>query len=88
MRKSLRDIKDLEAYQEGRLPQAEQQRLQTALLVSPTLYEELVAQKRAYQLIRERGRQQLKNELEQLHVALMREEGKRQWRERILAFFR
>lgn len=88
MRKSLRDIKDLEAYLEGRLPQAEQQRLQTALLVSPTLYEELVAQKRAYQLIRERGRQQLKNELEQIHVALMREEGKRQWRERILAFFR
>lgn len=87
MRKSLRDIRDLEAYLEGRLSQAEQQRLQTALLVSPTLYEALVAQQGAYQLIRECGRQQLKTELEQIHVALMREEGKRHWRERVLAFF-
>lgn len=88
MRPSLRDIQLLEVYLQGQLPSEEQQALRQRLLLEPELYAQLQRQKRTYHLIRLSGRRRLKRELEEIHQGLFSSADSRNWREKILRFFR
>lgn len=87
MRKSLRDIQQMEAYLQGRLSPVEQTQLQTQLLIHPALYEDMKAQQLVYLLVRDSGRQQLKAELEDIHDSLIQDQAKRSWWEGIKRTF-
>lgn len=88
MRKSLRDIQQLEAYLEASLSPLEQAQLQTQLLIQPSLYEDMKAQQLVYVLVRDKGRQQLKAELNNIHDSLIQDVEKRSWWEGIKKLFR
>lgn len=88
MRKSLRDIQQLEAYLAGNLSPLEQTQLQTQLLVHPTLYEDMKAQQLVYLLVRDKGRQQLKAELSDIHDSLVKDVEKQSWWAGIKKLFR
>ncbi len=87
MRKSLRDIQQLEVYLANRLSPAEQAHFQAQLLIHPSLYEDMKAQQMVYLLIRDHGRQQLKAELSTIHDSLVQDVEKRSWWEGIRKLF-
>lgn len=87
MRQSLHDIERLEAYIKGQLGEAETQEVQAQLLLHPTKYGDMLAQRQAYALIRASGRRQLKAELKAIHISLQRDPNKKHWWKRIQGFF-
>lgn len=87
MRKSLRDIQQLEVYLADRLSPAERAHFQAQLLIHPSLYEDMKAQQMVYLLVRDHGRQQLKAELAEIHNSLIQDAKKRSWWEGIRQLF-
>jgi len=88
MRKSLRDIQQMEAYLTASLSPLEQTQLQTQLLIQPSLYEDMKAQQLVYLLIKDKGRQQLKAELSDIHDSLVQDVEKQSWWEGIKKLFK
>jgi len=70
MRKALRNIRLIETFLLGRLPNPQRQALQSRLLTDPAFQRSVAAQKSAYRFIRWAGRRQLKRELKQIHREL------------------
>ncbi|MBX2870927.1 MAG: hypothetical protein KTR30_02480 [Saprospiraceae bacterium] len=87
MRKSLHDIEHLEAYIQGKLSPAEAQKVQTEILLHPAKYQDWLSQRETYALIQLAGRQQLKTELQAIHLSLTQDPNKWRWWQKIQAFF-
>lgn len=88
MRASLRNLQLIEAYLSGHLSPTDQDSFKRRLLVDPQLFDQVEQQKYTYQLIRQRGRQQLQQELNQLHAEIFSSKDQRSWQRRVLAFFK
>jgi len=70
MRPALEEIKTLEAFVNGSLPEAESQELEIRLLWDEYFKQKLQLQQLAYQAIQNAGRQQLRQELKAIHNRL------------------
>jgi len=78
----------MEAYLTASLSPLEQTQLQTQLLIQPSLYEDMKAQQLVYLLIKDKGRQQLKAELSDIHDSLVQDVEKQSWWEGIKKLFK
>ena len=70
MRPELEEVQRLDAYLRGTLNEEQQIDVAVRLLWDCDWQQKLAAQKRAYELLRLAGRQQLRRELEAMHVRL------------------
>ncbi|MCC9136590.1 hypothetical protein ACFSKU_07265 [Pontibacter silvestris] len=70
MRPALEEIKHLEAFLQGRLPEEEELDVEIRLLWDQEWKQQVTQQQLSYQAIREAGRQQLRQELQAVHQRL------------------
>lgn len=70
MRPALEEIKILEAFVNGSLPEEESQELEIRLLWDEYFKQKLQLQQLAYRAIQDAGRQQLRQELKAIHTRL------------------
>lgn len=84
MRKSLREIEQIERYLNGRIAAEEHQAFEVRRLCDAGLQEQIEQQQRSYDLIREYGRRRMQRELDAVYHRLMRRPA---FRERIRRIF-
>ncbi|MGV3589012.1 MAG: hypothetical protein ACO1OF_18555 [Adhaeribacter sp.] len=70
MRPALEEIKTLEAFVNGRLPAEERQEVEIRLLWDEYFKQKLQLQQLAYRAVQDAGRQQLRQELKNIHSRL------------------
>lgn len=70
MRPELEEIKTLEAFLQGHLPNEHEQDIEIRLLWDRDWRKQLEAQQLAYHAVREAGRKQLRQELQAIHQRL------------------
>ncbi|GEO04838.1 hypothetical protein AAE02nite_25020 [Adhaeribacter aerolatus] len=70
MRPALEEIKTLEAFIAGALPEENRQEIEIRLLWDQDLQQKLGLQQIAYRSLREAGRAQLRQELKSIHARL------------------
>ncbi|KAA5548614.1 hypothetical protein [Adhaeribacter rhizoryzae] len=70
MRPALEEIKTLEAFVNGSLPEEESQELEIRLLWDEYFKQKFQLQQLAYRAIQDAGRQQLRQELKAIHTRL------------------
>jgi hypothetical protein len=70
MRPALEEIKKLEAFISGTLPEESQQETEIRLLWDQELQQKLALQQITYRALREAGREQLRQELKLIHARL------------------
>ncbi len=88
MKTSLDELQRMEDCLLRQAPGAEQLLFAATLLLNPELREDVRWQRKTYGIIREYGRQRLREELEQVHHVLFAAPHHRSFREKVLAFFR
>lgn len=76
-----------ENYLLGHVSSAEQVLFSAKLLLDPVLRDDVYWQRKTYGLVRDYGRQRLREELEHLHRELFTAPQHRSFRERIRTFF-
>lgn len=84
MRKSLRDIEQIERYLEGKMATEEHRAFEVRRLCDTQLQDHVERQRSTYDLIREYGRRQMRRELDSVYHRLMRRPS---FRERIRRIF-
>jgi hypothetical protein len=70
MRPQLEEVQLLENYLHHRLPHEQRQEVEIRLLWDREWQQNLFSQQQAYQVIRQEGRRQLRQELEAIHSRL------------------
>ena len=70
MRPALEEIKTLEAFLKGSLPEEESQEIEIRLLWDNCFNQQFQFQQLAYQAVQDAGRQQLRQELKAIHTRL------------------
>jgi hypothetical protein len=70
MRPALAEIKTLEDFISGTLPEENRQEVEIRLLWDQDFQQQAALQKLAYRALREAGREQLRRELKAIHVSL------------------
>ena len=88
MRASLRNIQLIEAYLNGQLSPTDRARFKRRLLLEPQLFDQVEQQKYTCQLVHQRGKQQLQQELNQLHTKLFNSKANQTWQRSVLACFK
>jgi hypothetical protein len=87
MKTSLAETKSIEAYLNNKLSAEERILFEAKLLIDLQLAENLYWQQHTYILLKRYNREQLKNELEEIHQQLFTQERHKSFRQRILSFF-
>lgn len=87
MKTSLNDIRQIEKHLTGRGDAGDALVLEARLIVEPALRMNVMAQKKAYSLIRMYGRKKLRTDLEQIHEELFNDPAKKSFRDRIVQWF-
>lgn len=88
MKTSLDKSEQIERYLLGQTTGTEQALFQAKLLLDPALQEQVYWQGRTYTVIREYGRTQFRNTLDQLHETLFTAPQHRSFRDKVLGLFR
>ena len=87
MRKSLREIQQIEAYLQGSLEEQQVKDFQIQLLLDPELQKKVALQEEVYAQIRWFGRKKLKAELQNLHQALYHTPDRKPFWQKIMNIF-
>jgi hypothetical protein len=87
MKTSLGNLQLMEDWLLGRASGSDQAVFAARQLLDPALREDAYWQRKTYSIVREYGRQRLRQELEHLHRELFTAPQHQSFRERVLAFF-
>ncbi|SEL29519.1 hypothetical protein [Parapedobacter koreensis] len=87
MKTSLDDLQLMENCLLGRASGEQRTLFEARLLLDPVLREDAHWQQQTYRIIRDYGRKQLRNELEQVHQVLFTAPRHRAFRDKVLSFF-
>lgn len=87
MQTSWNDQIQIEAYLKGELSNLQQVKLQTRMACESDFYEQVELQKKSLRIINIYGRQELKAELEQVHLKLFTVSKYSRFRQRVLRLF-
>lgn len=88
MKTSLDELQLIESCLLGQASGGQQALFEAKLLLDSELGEDAYWQRKTYGIIRECGRKQLRNELEQIHQVLFSSPQHQSFRDKVLRFFR
>jgi len=88
MRTSLNEIRLIDGYIFNNNPAEEALLFDAMLIINPQLSGQIVWQKKAHTLLQQYSRKKLKAEIESAHQKLFSEPAHRNFRQKILSFFK
>lgn len=88
MRTSLNNLKLTEEYLKGQATPGDVLLFEARLIIAPELREQIQHQQQAYSLINQYGRQQLKAQLEEVHMQLFTLPRYTKFKQLVLGLFR